>query len=179
MDETITKLRILASAEINLARIKSRRLAGRAGLFGIAGGLLLLALVMVNIGAYHLLADQYSPSVSAFLVAAGNALLAVILVLAGLAIRAGAEEKLAREIREMALDELAADADQLRDDLSHIGRDVKRIRSGFSILTKGGRIGANLASLAPLFATIIEAVKRHRSEKKAQAESGEAGAPSE
>lgn len=172
MDETLLKLRILASAELKLARIMSRRLANRATLFAIAAGLLLLAVVMVDIGAYQMLTETYSESVSAFLVAAGNGVLAALVVFAARRIQPGPEERMAREISEMALDELIADVDELKEEL---GTDVKRLRTGLSILKKGSSIGAGLASIAPVIAMVVETVKEHRKEKKAQAEESEPG----
>ena len=103
------KLRILASAELKLAHLKAQRQVNRAILAAIALGLLLLTVVMINVGAYQLLAETYSESVSAFLVAAGNAVLTVLVVFAVRRIQAGPEEKLAQEIRDMALDEVTAD----------------------------------------------------------------------
>ena len=167
VDETLMKLRILASAERKLAHLKAQRLANRAILVLIAVGLLLLTVVMVNLGAYQLLAETYSVSVSAFLVAGGDAVLAVLVVFAIRFIKAGPEEKLAQEIRDMALDEFTADVDTFKDEL---GTDVKRLKKGFSILNKGSQIGAGLASVAPLISTIIESVKEHRKKKKAQPE---------
>jgi len=169
MEETLLKLRILASAELNLARIQTQRMANRAIFFAIAAGLIVLAVVMINIGVYQLLTESYGPSDSAFLVAAGNGVLAALLAIVGWRVRAGPEERMAREIREMALDELTADVDELQQEFTKVGKDVKRIRSGFSILTSGRNIGVGLANLAPIVAVIIDAVKEHRKEKKAKA----------
>ena len=168
MEETLLKLRILASAEMNLARVKFRRLAGRSVFFGFAACLFMLAVVMANIGAYLLLSERYSPGDSAFMVAAGDTVLAALLAFIGWRIKAGPEEQMAREIREMALEELTADVDELQEEVSKVGRDVKRIRSGFSILTKGGQIGAGLASLAPAIKTVVDAISEHRKQKKAK-----------
>lgn len=168
MEETLLKLRILASAEMNLARVKFRRLAGRAVFLGLAAGLFLLAVVMANIGVYQLLSERYSSGDSAFIVAAGNAVLAALLAFFGWRIKAGPEEQMAREIREMALEELTADVDELQEEVSKVGKDVKRIRTGFSILTRGGQIGAGLAGLVPVIKTVVDAVAEHRKRKKAK-----------
>jgi hypothetical protein len=170
MEETLLKLRILASAEMKLARVRFRRLAGRAVFFGLAAGLFLLAVVMVNIGAYQILSERYSSGDAAFMVAAGNAVLAALLALVGWRIKAGPEEQMAREIREMALEELTADVDELQEEVSRVGKDVKRIRTGFSILTKGGTIGAGLVSLSPVIKTVVDAITEHRRRKKATAD---------
>ena len=129
-----------------------------------------MTVVMINVGAYQLLAETYSESVSAFLVAAGNAVLTVLVVFAVRRIQAGPEEKLAREVRDMALDEFTADVDTFKEGLD---TDVKRLKKGFSILNKGSQIGAGLASVAPVISMIVEAIKEHRKDKKAEPDQGE------
>ncbi|NIO39828.1 MAG: hypothetical protein GTO41_06330 [Burkholderiales bacterium] len=161
------KLRILANAELKLAHLKARRLFNRTILCAIALGLLLLTVLMVNVGAYQLLIETYTESASAFLVGAGNAVLAVLFAFAVKRVQAGPDEQMAQEIRDMALDELTADLDELKQELD---TDVKRLRTGFSILNKGSQIGAGLASVAPVIATIVDAIRQHRKEKKSQAE---------
>lgn len=170
MRDIFLKLRILASAEVNLARIMSRRIANRASLLAIAGGLLLLAVVMVDVGAYFLLVQTYSQSASAFLVAGANAVLGVIVAIIACRLRPGEEEQLARQIREMALDELHADLDELKDEYEKVGSDVKRIRTGFSFLARSGSISAGLASVAPVISVIVDTIKEHRKEKKEKKE---------
>ncbi len=170
MDELMLKLRILASAEMNLVRVKSRRLLNRAVFFAIAAGLFLFAVLLLNVGAYQWLSERHSPSDAAFLVAGANAALGLILGIIGWRVRAGPEEQMAREVREMALDELTADVDELHAEVSKVGDDVKRIRSGFSVLTRGGQIGASLASFAPLIKTVVDAVSEHRKKKERRKE---------
>jgi hypothetical protein len=172
MHETMMKLRILARAELTLARINLQRTANRAILYAIAIGLVLLAVVMVNFGAYQLLAETYSNGVAAFLVAAGNGILAGLLLIAARLLRPGPEEQLVHEIREMALADVTADIDEVKADFSRLGTDVNRIRAAFSSLgSGGGGFGIGLVSLAPLIGTIIEAVKQRRKGRKADAAS--------
>ena len=58
MNETMIKLRILMHAEYTLARVNLRRLVNKTMLAAIAIGLVLLAVVMTNVGAYELLAES-------------------------------------------------------------------------------------------------------------------------
>jgi hypothetical protein len=169
MHETILKLRILARAEITLARINLQRAANRAVMYAIAIGLVRLAVVMINIGAYQLLAETLSNAVAAFLVAAANGVLAAMLLLAARLLQPGPEEKMVHEIREMALAEVTADVDEMKANFAQLGADVKRIRTGFSALGSGGRIGIGLVGLAPVIATIIESLKQRRKERKSDA----------
>lgn len=170
MHETFLKLRILASAELNLARITARRLANRATLLAIAVGLLLLAVVMINIGVYDFLSRTQTPSMAAFLVAAGDGVFAVLAVIIAMRLGPGPEEQMARQIREMAFDELAEDVDDLKDELAKVGTDVKRIRTGFSLLARSGSISSGLASIAPVISVIADTIKEHRTKKKEKKE---------
>ena len=138
MDELLLKLRILARAEITLAQIGAQRVANRIKLLSIAIGALLLTVVMINVGAYQLLAETYSQVAAAFLVAAGNGALAIAMVFAAGQFRPGPEEQMVREIREMALTELAADVGAIQQDFNELSADVKRIRTGFAALGSGG-----------------------------------------
>jgi hypothetical protein len=165
MEETIMKLRILARAELTLLRINTRRMALRAGFVAVALGLVLLTVVMLNIGAYELLAEGSSRSTAAFTIAAANGVLALVLTLVARSIRAGPEEEMVREIREMAMTELAADADAVQHEFAKLGEDVKRIRAGLSSFTGGGgtNLGtAALANLGPVIGFLIDALKRRK-----------------
>jgi L-fucose isomerase-like protein len=161
-NDTIMKLRILARAEVTLARINLQRTANRAKLYAIAIGLGLLAVVMVNIGAYQLLAETYGNAVAAFLLAAGNGALAGAVLLAVSRLQPGPEEKMVQEIREMALAEVTADVEEMKADFTQLGADVKRIQTGFSALSSGGGIGTGLAGLMPVISMIIDAAKHLR-----------------
>ena len=84
-------------------------MANRIKLYSIAFGLLLLTVVMVNIGAYQFLSQTHGNTVAAFLVAAANGVLAILLIYAGRQRPPGPEAEMVREIRDMALTELSAD----------------------------------------------------------------------
>jgi len=154
------KLRILMHAEVTLARVNLRRLVNRTILAAIAIGLILLVVVMVNVGAYELLAESHGAAKGAFLVAAGNAILAVLVLFAARQLKPGAEEKMVQEIRELALAELSADAEGVRQSFASIVNDVKGIQSGFSAI--GGGLGAGLTSFGPLIGLVVEMLKKRR-----------------
>jgi len=97
--------------------------------------------------------------VAAFLVAAANGVLAIGLIYAGRERPPGPEEQMVQEIREMALTELSADVDAIKQDFTQLGADVERIRSGFTALTGGGGTGAGWASLGPIVGLLTELLK--------------------
>ncbi len=158
MSETMIKLRILMHAEYTLARVNPRRLVNKAILAAIAIGLILLVVVMLNVGAYELLAKSYGDARAAFLVAGGNAVLAALIFFVGRQLKPGPEEKMVQEIRELVLSELSADAEDMKQSFASIARDVKGIQSSFSIV--GGGLGAGLTSLAPLIGLLVDMLKK-------------------
>ena len=160
MNETMIKLRILMHAEYTLARVNLRRLVNKSILVAIAIGLILLVVVMVNIGSYELLAESYGGAGAAFLVAGGNAVLAAVTILISRQLKPGAEEKMVEEIRELAMAELSADAEGIRQNFASIAKDVKGIQSGFSAL--GGGLGAGLTTLGPLVGLLVDMLKKRR-----------------
>ena len=160
MNETMIKLRILMHAEYTLARVNLRRLVNKTILATIAIGLVLLVVVMTNVGAYELLAQSYGDAKGAFIVAAGNAVLAVLTLLAARQLKPGEEEKMVQEIREMTMAELSADVEGIRKNFASIARDVKGIQSGFSAL--GGGLGAGLTTLGPLVGLLVDTLKKRR-----------------
>jgi hypothetical protein len=127
------KLRILARAELALARIKVQRTGFQAALFAVAALFALVGLALLNLAAYHALAPHLGPALAALTIAATNLLLAALAVTIALKARpGGAEEKMAQEIRDRASDEIKKDVEDVRDDINRISDEIAGIRAGFS-----------------------------------------------
>lgn len=159
MSDPVLKLQILARAEMALAQIRARRATARSALFSVALLFGLLGLGMLNLAGFHALTPGYGPAMSAFLVSLANLVLAIILIL--VAKGAGPsenEEKMAREMRDLAWNELSNDINQVKAGLTDVTSEVRRIRSGFSSFS-GGAIN----SLGPVLGLLIKAVKRDKS----------------
>ena len=161
MDETLLKLRVLTRAEMTLAKANARRMAARSRLYAIALGMVLLTVVMINIAAYEYLSTLKGEAIAALLVALANGVLAVLVIFAASRIQAGPEEEMAKEIRELALSELSADAEGVKQSFAQISADVERIRSGFSSVS--GLFGSGhsgLGSLGPLLGMLTSMLKK-------------------
>lgn len=156
MSDPVLKLQILVRAELALAQIHARRATTRSAYFAVALVFLLLGLAMMTLAVYHALVPSMGPAWAAFTVAIVDTLIGIIIVMvARSAGPAESEEKLAREIRDMAYTELSADIEHVKGELSQITADVKRIRSGFSNITSGAT-----SALGPLVSMLLKAVKR-------------------
>lgn len=165
MNETMLKLRIWTRAETTLAKITARRTGQRFTAVAIAVGLALLTVGMLNLGTFELLAETYGRAKGAYYLAAGNGLLAVLLVLAAQRSRPGPEEEMVREIREMALAELQADVDQVKDEFNRLTGHVKRIENAVSGLTGSGSPLSKIATVGPVVELAVQALKHRHGSK--------------
>jgi len=131
------KLRILARAEVALARIKMQRTGFQASLIAATALFALFGLVLLNVAAYHALLPHFEAAVAALLVAVANMTLAGAAITIALKARPGsANEKAAREIRDLASDEIKKDFDEVRDEMNRISDEIVGIRAGISSIRK-------------------------------------------
>ena len=123
--------------------------------------MILLTVIMVNIAAYEYLSAIKGAPVAALIVASVNAVLAILVMFAASRIKPGPEEEMVKEIRELALTELSADADVIKQKFAQVSSDVERIRSGFS--TVSGALGsaqAGLGSMSPVLGLLTSMLKK-------------------
>ena len=133
MSDPVFKLQLLARAELALTEIYARRAAVRSGYLAFALVFALIGLAMFNVAAYLALAEQMSPAFAAFLMSGANALVAVLVLFIGR--RAGpsaGEERMARELRELAYREVSEDVDQVKARLDHLAGEVSVIGENVS-----------------------------------------------
>jgi hypothetical protein len=160
MDETLLKIRVLTRAELTLAKANARRIAARSRLYVIALGMILLTVIMINIAAYEYLSTLESEPAAALIVAFANAVLAGLVILVASRIKPGPEEEMVKEIRELALTELSADADGIKQNFAQISSDIERIRAGFSAVSGAlGSAQAGLGSLSPVLSLLTGMLK--------------------
>ena len=157
MNDPVLKLNLLVRSEMALARIRSRRGVTRI-IFSLIGMIfVLLGLGMLNFAIYQAFAAGFSPAMSGLFVALINLFLAGFIFL--VASKTGAEsneEKMAQEIRDLAYAELNSDVAAVKNEISKVGDDVKRIRAGFSSLT------GSTSSILPIFNLLTKAVTKKK-----------------
>jgi hypothetical protein len=96
------------------------------------------------------------------LVALADGVIALVVVLASRSAGPNTEqEKMVRDIRDLAYNELSADFDEVKEKVTQVTDDVRRIRSGFATVTGGSSAGlAN--NLAPILGLLIGVIKKSR-----------------
>jgi hypothetical protein len=155
MSDSILKLQILARAEIVIAQIRAQRTAKRSGYLAVAVVIGLIGLVMVNVAVYLALCASMTPATAALVVALADATIAVIILLAGS--RAGPsenEEKMAREIRDLAYTELNKDIEHIKTDITQISNDLGSIRSALASFSSSAA-----KTITPLLSILGKAIK--------------------
>ena len=133
MSDSAFKLQLLVRAEIALTKIYARRSIARATFVAVALVFVMMALGMLNYAAYLGLLDKYTPGTAALLVAAADVACAVIIAIIGR--RAGpseSEENMAKEIRDMAYEEVSKDVEDVKLRIDQLVDEVKSIRAGVS-----------------------------------------------
>lgn len=156
MSDPMLKLQIIARSELALAHINGRRMASRSALFSIALVFLLLGLAMMTLALYYALIPSLGEPLAAFTVASIDTVIGLIFVFIARHVGPSEnEEKLAREIRDMAYSELGNDIDNLKDEFEQVTSDVKRISAGFSSFTSGA-----VGTLGPIISMLLKVAKR-------------------
>ena len=153
MSDPMLKLQLVVRAELALAEIRARRTASRSTFLAVALVFLLLGIGMMTLAAFHALKAYMSPAWAAFCVASLDLAIGLVFVLVSR--RAGPsenEEKLARQLREMAYNELGNDIQDVKDEFGRISGEISRIRSGIASFAGG--------SLAPLVSLLLRSGRK-------------------
>ncbi len=162
MDDLVLKFRILLRAEAAIRNSQIRLAVRQARLTAVGLVLALLALGMLNVSIYLALETRLGGSTAALLLAVVNGILALILILAAGRMKTGPEVDMAEEIRDLAVTEIAADADELKQELQQIRAEVTQISSGFRRLLGGDLSLLGLPNLSPLIGVLASSLKSRK-----------------
>lgn len=147
MSDSTFKLQLLVRAELALTKIYARRSLIRVAAVAVALGFLLVGLGMLNFAAYSGLLDKYTPGIAALLVAAADVACAVVIIIIGSKLGpSDTEENMAKEIRDMAYNEVGKDVEEVKLRIEQLADEVKNIRAGLSTAIGTIRFFAGLLS---------------------------------
>lgn len=153
MSRISRNLAILLKAERLMARRRMAVAATRAGLFGFAALVAALGVIMLNVAAFFALRDGLGPAWAALAVAGANLALAVILALVAARASADSELEPVAEMRDMALADLEAEADETIAEIRALAADMRRVTRD--------PLGTLLPGLtAPLVAAVIASLRK-------------------
>ena len=162
MDDLVLKFRILLRADSAIRKSQFRLAIRQARLTAVGLVLALLALGMLNVSIYLALEARLGGPAAALLLAAANGVLALILIFSAGRMKTGPEVEMAEEIRDLAITELAADADQVKQELQQVRAEVTQISGGFRRLLSGDFSQLGLPILNPLIGVLTSSLKNRK-----------------
>lgn len=149
MQDTMVKVRALFKAQSALTRIELRTREQQAVGMAIAFVFGLLALSMLNVAAFLALASVVGTAWSALILGVADLLFAGLVAKVALGVSTGSTGEMAKELRDLCVDSLAADAEELKDRLQGVTEDIGRVRSTISSLSSGA------AGLLPGMSSVV------------------------
>ena len=163
MDKTILKLKILGRAETTLLQLGIRRWAWKLAFCSLALSFIIIFLAMLNVSAYTALEPSQGGPLAAIWVALVNLIFAVLLILVAVSLKPRADEKVVREIRELALAELADDVDEAKESIAQVQDDVTAVKDMFGKakgMFSGG--GFDLEGVGSIIGYLIKLLKKKK-----------------
>ncbi len=160
MDDLLIKLRLLARAEMVLFRLHLRRTMLQASLSLVAVLLTVLAVGMLNVALYQYLVPRLDGAGAALSVALADLVIAAAVFIAAARQGLGAEYDSAREIRELVVADLTADAEQIKARITELHDDIRQLRASASGLLSPGSVISN--SVLPWLLTLFRALRRRK-----------------
>lgn len=163
MKDPTLKLKIFTRTELALVKIQFRRTVISILIYIVAFLFIAITFCMLNFAAYQALVVHHEPAMAALLVALTDGLLTFILIFISQQIgKTTEQEVMLRDIRDLALNELNADIDDVKSKVTKVSDDVKSIRSGMSSLNEVSSINL-LGNLSPILTLLIDLLKKNRS----------------
>lgn len=160
MDSIVRNLRVLWRAETIIADIRFRQMMTRSSLRGAAALLGLFAYGMGNLAVFFALDQSWGPIRAAALVAAGNVVLAIILLMVAERTKSGREMELAVEVRNSALQALEADAEAVQQQLAELRDEVRGMKQAVVGFVRHPIDSVLPSMLVPLAGAVIKNLKK-------------------
>jgi len=164
MDSIVRNLRVLWRAESIIADIRFRQVMTRSSLRGAAALLALFASVMGNLAVFFALEGSWGPIWAAGLVALGNLVVAILLLLVAERSKPGREMDLALEVRNSALQALETDARAIQIQLTDLRDEVRGMKQAVVGFARHPIDSVLPAMLVPLAGAVIRNLKKPANE---------------
>ena len=126
--ETLLRnLRVIIRSEKILARAQIQMASRRVVLAVVAGIAALFALGLFNVAAFFALELEFSPAVSALLLALANLVIAGVVVLVAVNLKPGHDAQMASDFRDMAVSEIEQQVSGVEDSIRRVGAEITDI----------------------------------------------------
>jgi len=134
IDDLVRDFQVLRKTDALIARIWLNLGARRFGMFVFAGLIAVFGLAMTNVAGYYTLQTKTGEVGAAAAMAVLDFLIAGVIMLVASKSRPGPELEVAYEVRKMAVDSMARDAQKIKLALDGLGRELRDVRASVTTL---------------------------------------------
>ena len=163
IDNLVRDFQVLHKADALIARIWLNFAGRRFGLFIFAGLVAVFGLAMANVAGFFALQAKTGDVGAATAMAAIDLIIAAAVVLLASKSRPGPELEVAYEVRKMATDALATDAQGFKLALDEVGRELREARASIAGLVSNPLDVAAQKLLIPAALSIMRNVRAKKS----------------
>jgi hypothetical protein len=160
-------LHLLFRTEKALAKAKLRLSTRKMVLAVGVGVTVLFSIAMLNVAGYFALEDNVGKATAALLVAAADLLVAGVLLVITNTLHAAPEEQMVREVRDLAIAEIEAEAANVQKHLLQIQEDVRSMRHTLVGFTRHPINALTSGAIVPAVSILTKAIlAKNSSDKK-------------
>ncbi|WP_445504774.1 phage holin family protein [Microvirga sp. G4-2] len=160
MDSVVRNLRVLWRAESIIADIRFRQMMTRSSLRGAAALLGLFAYFMGNLAVFFALDRTLGSVWAAAIIALGNLVVAVVLLVFAEKSKPGREMELALEVRNSAIQALEGDAEAIQEQLTELRDEVRGMKQAVVGFVRHPIDSVLPSMLVPLAGAVIKNLKK-------------------
>ncbi len=160
MEAFIRNLKILWRTESMIAENRMNIVMRQMGFLALAGLVAVFGLAMLDVAAFFALRDIWGDAQAALAVGLGNFLIAIVVVIFARGLTEGPEMQPVREVRDMAMDELAAEAAHVQTEIRALRDEVRGVERSVRSFVKNPMDAFSPTMLMPLVSAALKALRK-------------------
>jgi hypothetical protein len=156
-------LHLLYRTEKALAKAKLR-LSTRKMILSVGVAVtVLFSIAMLNVAGYFSLEESAGKAIAALIVAAADLLIAIVLMVIANILQAAPEEQMVREVRDLAISEIEAEAAGVQKQLFQIQEDISGMRQTLVGFTRHPINALTSGAIGPAVSILTKAIRAKNS----------------
>ena len=162
MQNATRNLKIIWRTQALISERRLADLARKGTIYAAAGVLALFGIAMLDVAAYLWLSTKMEPALAAMIVAVGNFLLAALMLLFANTSSRSEEIAMAREVQDIALKDMEAEAERVQKEFRAIRNDFRQTREQVKSAVRDPASLITPQLLLPVISAALKAFKKSR-----------------